>query len=174
MNVIFFIMIKVMFPGTFDPPTLGHLDIIERCSKLFDHVTVLVAEHEDKQKMFSINKRVELINDMIKDFSNVTVDYYDGLVVKYAEHNNIKILVRGIRNSVDYAYESELEKANSFVSSKVETLFLNSRHDLTNIKSSLVKELFKYSVDISSLVTHGVYQAMKADKNYIDKKTKMS
>lgn len=154
-------MIKVIFPGTFDPPTKGHLDIIQRCSKLFDHVLVLIAEHPSKQTMFTIQGRVDLLNEMIKDFSNVSVDYYDGLVVKYAKHNDISILIRGLRNSMDYNYESELDLANKIVSDSVETVFINASPGLINVKSSLVKELFGYSVDISSLVTANVYEAMK-------------
>lgn len=154
-------MIKVLFPGSFDPPTLGHLDIIKRCSALFDSVTVLVAEHEQKTNMFSVKKRVELIKEMIEGFSNVSVDYYDGLVVKYAQHNDINILIRGIRNNIDYNYESELAEANKLVSSSIETLFLKSSNDLVNVKSSLVKELYGYSVDISSLVPECVYMEMK-------------
>lgn len=154
-------MIKVVFPGSFDPPTKGHLDIISRCSRIFDSVTVLIAEHPNKKSMFSINKRVELLNEMIHDFSNVSVDYYDGLVVKYAKHNDINILIRGIRNNIDYNYESELDMANKLVSNSIETVFMNASPGLMNVKSSLVKELFGYSVDVSSLVTANVLEAMK-------------
>lgn len=154
-------MIKVLFPGSFDPPTLGHLDIIKRCSNLFGHVTVLVAEHPDKKFMFSVERRVELINGMIAEFSNVSVDYYDGLVVEYAKHNDIAILIRGLRNSIDYSYEVELQKANKIVSNVVETVFIQANEEVSGIKSSLVKELFGYKVDISSLVTPEVLAAME-------------
>ena len=154
-------MIKVVFPGSFDPPTRGHLDIINRCSRMFDHVTVLIADNPKKSTMFSVDRRKELINEMISDFSNVSVDYYDGLVVEYAKHNDISIIVRGIRNSLDYHYETELMMANMVVSDLVETFFINARPDMMNIKSTLVKELFGYSVDISKLVTPSVYEAMK-------------
>lgn len=154
-------MIKVIFPGSFDPPTKGHLDIIRRCSRIFDHVTVLVAEHPEKRSMFTVEKRVELLSEMIDEFSNVSVDYYDGLVVKYAQHNDIAILIRGIRNNSDYHYESELDMANRLISDSIETVYIHSRPGFESIKSSLVKELFGYSVDISSLVTSNVYEAMK-------------
>lgn len=154
-------MIKVVFAGSFDPPTKGHLDIIKRCSNIFDDVTVLIAEHPNKKTMFSVERRKELLLGMINDFSNVSVDYYDGLVVKYAKHNDISILIRGIRNSIDYHYESELMLANRVVSESIETVFVNARADLISVRSSLVKELFGYSVDISSLVTPNVYEAMK-------------
>lgn len=154
-------MVKVIFPGSFDPPTRGHLDIISRCSRLFDNVIVLISEHPEKKTMFSIERRIELIKGMITEFSNVSVDYNDGLVVKYAKINDSSILIRGIRNSIDYHYESELMLANRVVSESVETVFINARADLISVRSSLVKELFGYSVDISSLVTPNVYEAMK-------------
>ncbi|QEN05873.1 pantetheine-phosphate adenylyltransferase [Thiospirochaeta perfilievii] len=154
-------MIKVVFPGSFDPPTKGHLDIIRRCSRIFDSVTVLIAEHPTKKGMFTINERLELLNEMIKDFSNVSVDYYDGLVVKYAEHNEISVIVRGLRNNSDYQYEYELDMANKVASNSIETFFINATPGMVSIKSSLVKELFGYSVDVSSFVTPNVYEAMK-------------
>ncbi len=153
-------MIKVLFPGSFDPPTLGHLDIIKRISKMFDSVTILVSVHPDKESLFTAEQRVQLIKEMITGFSNVTVDFYDGLVVKYAKHKDINILVRGIRNSIDFNYETELMLANKFICKDVETVFINAKPDLVNIKSCLVNELFGYSVDISSLVTPGVLEAM--------------
>ncbi|OQY40216.1 MAG: pantetheine-phosphate adenylyltransferase [Spirochaetaceae bacterium 4572_7] len=154
-------MIKALFPGTFDPPTLGHLDIISRGSKIFDNLTILIAENPNKNSFFTIDERRTLINDMITGFSNVSVDYYDGLVVKYAEHNGINILIRGVRNFTDYSYESELAIANKLISNSIETVYISAKPDLMGIKSSLVKELFGYSVDISSLVTPSVYKAMK-------------
>ncbi|MBN2618362.1 MAG: pantetheine-phosphate adenylyltransferase [Spirochaetales bacterium] len=154
-------MIKVLFPGSFDPPTLGHLDIIKRCSNLFDHVTVLIGTHPNKSTMFTVDERINLIKEMICEFSNVSVDYYGGLVVEYAKHNDISILIRGVRNFIDFNYESELLLANKIVSQEIETLFMNASSDLTVVKSSLVKELFGYSVDISSLVTPNVLKAMK-------------
>lgn len=154
-------MNSTVFPGTFDPPTLGHLDIIKRASKIFDRVTVLIAINPEKQSMFSVNERISLISEMIKEFPNVSVDSYDGLVVEYAEHNNISTMLRGIRNSTDYQYEFELDLANKVASGNIETILLNASPGVMNIKSSLVKELFGYSVDISSLVTSNVYEAMK-------------
>lgn len=154
-------MNSTVFPGTFDPPTLGHLDIIKRASKIFDRVTVLIAINPEKQSMFSVNERISLISEMIKEFPNVSVDSYDGLVVEYAEHNNISTMLRGIRNSTDYQYEFELDMANKVASGNIETILLNASPGFMNIKSSLVKELFGYSVDISSLVTSNVYEAMK-------------
>ncbi len=157
-------MIKVLFPGTFDPPTKGHLHIINRCAKLFDHVTVLVGVNPEKKNMFSGETRVKLISEMITEFSNVSVDYYNGLVVEYAKLHDITIIIKGLRNSADYNYESELESANRIVSDDVETIYINAREDLTGVKSSLVKELFRYSVDISSLVTPNVYKAMRGQQ----------
>ncbi|MGL1894250.1 MAG: pantetheine-phosphate adenylyltransferase [Spirochaetaceae bacterium] len=154
-------MKNIVFPGSFDPPTYGHLDIVSRCASIFDNVTILIAENSEKETMFSINTRLKLIKEMISDFSNVSVDYYEGLVVEYAKLNDINIIVRGIRNNVDYNYESEIEMANSYISDIIETVYINARPGFTNIKSSLVKELFKYNVDISTLVTPSVYKEMK-------------
>ena len=101
-------MVKAVFAGSFDPPTYGHLNVIERASKLFDCVDVVISVNPDKKYMFNENERFEMLSEMIKPFSNVELHIWDGLIVKYAEQVGAKVLVRGIRTQNDFLYEFDL------------------------------------------------------------------
>ena len=105
-------MIKAVFPGSFDPPTNGHLDIIKRASSLFDDVDVVISVNPAKQYMFSENERLEMLKTLLKDFKNVQVHLWEGLIVNYAKEHGAKVLIRGIRSSNDFSYEFELAHMN--------------------------------------------------------------
>ena len=141
-----------IYPGSFDPITNGHLDIIKRASKLFDEVIVLVAVNNHKKNRFDVNTRVRLIKESIKCFNNVSVDYFNGLIVEYAKMHNAVALIRGIRVSSDFEYEWELAAANEYIDPEVEMVFLMSHKENTFISSSAINELFLNGVDISPLV----------------------
>lgn len=141
-----------IYPGSFDPITNGHLDIIKRASKLFDKVIVLVAVNNHKNNRFDVNTRVRLIKESIKCFDNVSVDYFNGLTVEYAKMHNAVALIRGIRVSSDFEYEWELAAANEYIDPEVEMVFLMSHKENTFISSSAINELFLNGVDISPLV----------------------
>lgn len=141
-----------IYPGSFDPITNGHLDIIKRASKLFDEVIVLVAVNNHKNNRFDVNTRVRLIKESIKCFDNVSVDYSNGLTVEYAKMHNAVALIRGIRVSSDFEYEWELAAANEYIDPEVEMVFLMSHKENTFISSSAINELFLNGVDISPLV----------------------
>lgn len=141
-----------IYPGSFDPITNGHLDIIKRASKLFDEVIVLVATNSNKKSRFDVNTRVKLIRESIKCFNNVSVDSFNGLTVEYAKAHQAVALIRGIRVSSDFEYEWELAAANEYIDPEVEMVFLMSHKENTFISSSAINELFLNGVDISPLV----------------------
>lgn len=145
-------MKKGMYPGSFDPLTLGHLDVIKRASELVDELYVVVADNPKKKFAFNLNERIEMINKVIKDIPNVKVTYTDDLVVRYAEKENIKVLFRGLRNIADYEFEYQLYQFNRNLNPHVETvvLFPSSRNHF--VSSSSIKELVYHSADISPYI----------------------
>lgn len=142
-----------VYPGSFDPITNGHLDIIKRASKLFDEVIVLVAYNSSKtNNRFSVKERVEMINDAIKDMNNVRCDSYDGLTINFAKMNNAKFLIRGLRVVSDFDYEWSLAASNEFIDHEIEMVFLMAKKENTFISSSNIIELASMGVDVSKLV----------------------
>ncbi len=154
-------MTKAVFPGTFDPITNGHLNIIQRASKLFDEVDVLIAVNKNKKCLFSAEERLEMVKSLVGQFKNVTVHTYDGLVVKYASETGAKVLIRGIRNSNDFAYEFDLSLMNHNLDPEVETLFIPTDQKFILLKSSAIKELAQFHGDISGMVPDNVEKALK-------------
>lgn len=154
-------MTKAVFPGTFDPITNGHLNIIQRASKLFDEVDVLIAVNKNKKCLFSSEERLEMVKSLVGQFKNVTVHTYDGLVVKYASETGAKVLIRGIRNSNDFAYEFDLSLMNHNLDPEVETLFIPTDQKFILLKSSAIKELAQFHGDISGMVPDNVEKALK-------------
>lgn len=154
-------------PGSFDPVTLGHLDIIERAAKLFDEVIVLVMSNSSKkQSLFTIEERMELLDRTIK-FDNVKIDTYDGLLVNYAKDKDAAAIVKGLRAVSDFEYEFQQALTNKSLFPQIETIFLTT--DVTNMymSSSMVKEVCKLGGDISSFVpveiTNDIYNRCKGD-----------
>lgn len=142
-----------IYPGSFDPITDGHLDIIKRASNLFDEVIVLVAYNENKlNSRFSVADRVLMIKDAIKEFDNVRVDSYSGLTIDYAKKNNSKFLIRGLRVVSDFEYEWSLAASNSYIDESIEMVFLMAKKENTFISSSSIIEMASNNVDVSKLV----------------------
>ena len=154
-------MIKAVFPGSFDPPTNGHLDIIKRASSLFDDVDVVISVNPAKQYMFSENERLEMLKTLLKDFKNVQVHLWEGLIVNYAKEHGAKVLIRGIRSSNDFSYEFELAHMNQNLNPQIETMFLPSKEKWGVVKSSSIKELALFGGDISRMVPPLVVDALK-------------
>lgn len=152
---------KVMVPGSFDPPTNGHLDIIKRAASLFDSVYVVVAHNSLKKPFFTTEERVELLKKCLDKFDNVYVDSTSSLVASYAYEHEIGVIVRGVRNSSDYDYESELASANKLINNKLEFVFLPSSEEYRILRSSLVRELIQHNADVSLFVPHSVSEAIK-------------
>ena len=154
-------MTKAVFPGSFDPITNGHLNIIQRASRLFDEVDILIAVNKGKKYLFSAEERLAMVSELTKKFKNVSVHTYDGLVVKYCEENNAKVLIRGIRNTNDFAYEFDLSLMNHKLDPEVETLFIPTDQKYILLKSSAIKELAQFHGDISDMVPEIVENALK-------------
>lgn len=154
-------MTKAIYPGTFDPITLGHLNIIERAAKLFDSVDVVVANNSSKDCLFSLDERVAFIDSLVAPIANVSVHSHSGFVVDYAKAVGAKILIRGLRNSIDFSYEFDLALINHNLCCEVETVFIPTDQRYLLIKSSAIKELAKYGGDVSSMVSENVQRALK-------------
>ena len=149
-----------IYPGSFDPITNGHLDVLYRACKIFDKVIVLVADNPKKKSRFSPQERVEMIKEAV-DNPNVVVDSYSGLTVEYAKSHGATHLIRGLRAVTDFEYEFQLASANDFVDSNIDTVFLMSKNDKSFINSSMIMELHEAGVDVSSLVPESVNKRLK-------------
>ncbi len=154
-------MKRAIYPGSFDPITNGHLDILHRACEVFDEVIVLVAVNPNKHFNFTPKERVEMIKDAVKGIKGVTVDYYEGLTVKYAKEHNAPHLIRGLRAVTDFEYEFQLASANEYVDESIDMVFFMARGDKTFISSSAIMELANSGVDVSKLVPDSVYQKIK-------------
>lgn len=155
-------MRKAMYPGTFDPVTLGHLDVIKRAAGLFDHVYVVIMENKYKQVTFSAQERLEMIEKVIEPFDNITALIGEGLTVEYAKQIGANILIRGIRAVMDYEFELQQATANMMLDPDVETVFLLTRPQYSFMSSSAVKEIALNYGDISAFVPEIVLDRVKA------------
>ena len=155
-------MAKAIFPGSFDPLTYGHLNIIERASRIFDEIDVVVAHNVNKKYMFSADERLRMVKELTKDFKNVTAHISEKLIVDYAKESGANVLLRGIRNSIDFFYEFDLSLMNKNLSSEIETVFIPTDQKFLTIKSSSIKELAAFGGNISGMVPEIVVEAMKA------------
>ena len=145
-------MKRAIYPGTFDPITLGHFDVIERISKIFDEVIVLVIDNKNKEPLFLLENRVKMIKDSICDIKNVRVDTSDILTVQYAKENDVDIIVRSIRDAADFEYERHMAFNNKLLNKNIETVFIMPDSRFVSISSSFVRELLSYGRDISKFV----------------------
>ncbi len=155
-------MIKAVFPGSFDPPTNGHLDIIHRASKLFDNLDVLISVNPNKQYMFSEQERLDMLTTLLKDYKNVQIHVWEGLIVNYAKQVGANVLIRGIRSINDFSYEFELAHMNQKLNPEIETMFLPCKEKFGIVKSSSIKELAMFDGDISRMVPPLVEKALKS------------
>lgn len=150
-----------VYPGSFDPITNGHLDILSRASRVFDKVIVLVAKNPNKKFNFSPEERVEMIKEATKDFPDVEVYADDGLTVKFAKKHGATHLIRGLREVSDFEYEFQLATANEFIDSSIDMVFFMARGDKMFISSSGIMELHNSGVDVSKLVPASVVKRLK-------------
>lgn len=143
---------KIMYPGSFDPITLGHIDLIERCAKMFDEVEIAILENDSKSATFSVEERLEMIRESISKWSNVRVSAGSGLAVEYAKQINCSVLLRGIRAVMDYEYELQVATANRVLDKDVETLFLVASPKYSYVSSSLARTIARYGGDLKEFV----------------------
>lgn len=158
-------MKKAIYPGSFDPVTYGHLDIIERASKIFDELTVSVLYNSAKHSLFSIDERVKMLEEATKDLGNVKVASFDGLTIDFAQKNGANVIIRGLRAITDFEYELQLSQTNRKLLGTVDTVFLTTSLDYAYLSSSIVKEVASYGGDISkfvpSFVADRIYEKYK-------------
>lgn len=152
-------------PGSFDPITKGHLDIIYRAADVFDLVYVAVLNNSSKSPLFSIEERVALITEVTKDLPNVRIDTSSGLLIEYAKQRNAKAIVRGLRAVSDFEYEMQITSMNRFLDENIETFFIMTKNQYSFLSSSIVKEVAKYGGNVGELVPAIVAEALKEKYN---------
>lgn len=153
--------IKALYTGSFDPLTNGHLNIIERAAKLYDEVTVGIIVNPSKKAMFSLEEREDMIREVLKDFDNVKVDHFSGLLADYVNSNEFNVVVRGLRAAMDFEYEIQMEHMNArLFNESVETVFLMTDPRYSFISSSMMKEVHSLGGSIDGLVPEAVLRRM--------------
>ena len=155
-------MNAAVYPGSFDPPTLGHINIIERASSIFDHLHIVIAVNLEKNNFFSPNEKFKIIKDLVKPFPNVELHLWDKLIVDFAKENNIKVMIRGVRALADFSYEFELAMTNKSLYPEIEIIFMPTDPKYFVLRSSAIKEIARFGGDISSMVPPSVAEAIKS------------
>jgi len=154
-------MIKAIYPGSFDPITNGHIDVIQRASKIFDTLIIAVSQNINKKPFLSINEKIETINLSVKRINNVEVLSFDELLVNFARSKNAQIIIRGLRAVSDFEYEFQLAGMNRHLDNNIETFFMTPSEEFSNISSSLIREIISLGGDISGFVPDSVHKALK-------------
>ena len=155
-------MKKIIYPGTFDPIHNGHIDIAKRAAKLFDELEFVVAVNVEKTPLFSIKKRLELIEESTKDLTNVKVSQFKGLVVDYAEKNSADAIIRGLRHVSDFEFEFQMAMMNFHLNSNITSLFMMPDEKYIHLNSTVVKDVSKNGGDVSAFVPQCVENALFA------------
>jgi len=150
-----------VYPGTFDPITFGHIDLIERAAKIFDKVIVAVAHNKSKGVLFSVDERVAMLKDAVKDMKNVSVDDFDGLVVDYVKRQGSHVMIRGLRMLSDFEYEFQMALTNRKLDGDIETIFMMPREDYSYVSSKLIKEAAILGADVSKFIPRRANAALR-------------
>ncbi len=149
-----------MFPGSFDPPTLGHINIIKRSLRLYDHLYVVVADNISKHCLFTAQERVDVLKRIFPDSPNIEVLSYDGLMVNFAREHGVGVMIRGVRAVGDFGYEFELAMTNKQMMDELEVLFMPTDPNYFMLRSSQIKEMAAFGADVSSLVPAEVVELL--------------
>lgn len=165
-------MKKAIYPGTFDPVTYGHLDVLTRGSRIFDEVIIAVADTQTKNPLFSLEKRIEMISENVQDLKNVTVHSFDGLVVDFAIKMEASALIRGLRAVSDFEYEFQMAQMNRLLEGNVETIFLMPNEKYFFTSSNLVKQVHLYTDRYTGLVPPNVEDELRLHYHDLLKKKK--
>lgn len=152
----------VICPGTFDPPTNGHINIVERALKIFDRVIVAVAEHSTKTPIFTPTERVAMLKEIFKKQSHVEVDHFSGLMVHYARERGVQKILRGIRNVSDYEFENQMMLANRALDPEIDTLFMMTEGRFSHISSSIIREIVTLGGNATGMVHPVVEEKLKS------------
>jgi len=154
-----------IYPGTFDPVTYGHLDVIKRVAALYDKVYVAVANSKEKSPLFSVKERVEMMTEAVAVYDNVEVESFEGLVVDYAKRKNARVVVRGLRMISDFEYEFQMALTNRKLDSEVETVFMMPKESYSYLSSKLIKEIARLGANVSAFVSESVSKTLKEKFN---------
>ena len=148
-------MKKAVFPGSFDPITIGHLDIVERAIKVFDEIIIAVGDNTDKKYMFPKEKRVEFVEQTFNNYDNIKIESYDGLTVDFCKKNNIEFMIRGLRNPADFEFEKSIALTNREMTD-IETIFFLTSPENSFISSSIVRDLIRNNGDYKLFIPKGI------------------
>ena len=154
--------VRAIYPGTFDPLTNGHLDLIARGSKIFDHLVVAILNNSEKQPLFPVAERVEMIVDATREFGNISVSTFDGLLVEFARQQQAQALLRGIRAISDYEYEFQMALMNRRLAPQLETVFMMPAEKYSYVSSRLIREVFRLGGSVEGLVPPSVVERLQA------------
>jgi pantetheine-phosphate adenylyltransferase len=157
--------VKALYPGTFDPPTNGHIDLIQRGSKLFEHLTVGILKNPVKNPLFTLEERVEMLRESTSALGNVTVATFDGLMVDFARNLSATAVLRGIRAISDYEHEFQMALMNRRLAPEIETVFLQPAGRYSFVSSRMVKEVFSFGGDVTGLVPPNVLKRLRSRIN---------
>ena len=151
-----------VYPGTFDPVTYGHIDLIKRATKIFDKVIVAVADNPSKGTLFSVEERVSMLKDAVKGMKSVVVDDFDGLVVDYVKRSGANVMIRGLRMLSDFEYEFQMALTNRKLNGDIETIFMMPHEEYSYISSKLIKEAASLGADVGKFIPRKAVAALKA------------
>jgi pantetheine-phosphate adenylyltransferase len=154
--------VKALYPGTFDPPTNGHVDLIQRGSKLFEHLTVGILKNPVKNPLFTVEERVEMLSEATRNLDNVSVATFDGLMVDFARQLGAMAVLRGIRAISDYEHEFQMALMNRRLAPEIETVFLQPAGRYSYISSRMLKEVFSFGGDVTGLVPPNVLKRLRS------------
>jgi pantetheine-phosphate adenylyltransferase len=157
--------VKALYPGTFDPPTNGHVDLIQRGALLFDHLTVAILSNSAKDPVFSVEERVEMLREVTAEMPNVEVATFDGLMVDFARQLGATAVLRGIRAISDYEYEFQMALMNRRLAPEIETVFLQPAGRYSFLSSRMLKEVYSLGGDVTGLVPPNVFKRLRARLN---------
>ena len=153
--------VSALYPGTFDPPTNGHIDLIQRGAKLFDHLTVAILSNLVKDPLFTVEERVEMLKEVTSSLENVSVATFHGLMVEFARQQGASAVLRGIRAISDYEYECQIALMNRRLAPEIETVFLQPAGRYSFVSSRMLKEVFSFGGDVSGLVPPNVLKRLR-------------
>jgi pantetheine-phosphate adenylyltransferase len=153
--------VKALYPGTFDPPTNGHVDLIQRGAKLFDQLTVAILNNPVKNPLFTVDERVEMLKEVTAALPNVSVATFDGLMVEFARRQGASAVLRGIRAISDYEYEFQMALMNRRLAPEIETVFLQPAGRYSFVSSRMVKEVFSFGGDVTGLLPPNVLKRLR-------------
>ena len=157
--------VKAIYPGTFDPPTNGHVDLIQRGAKLFDHLTVAILNNPEKNPLFTVEERVEMLKEVTGTLANVSIATFEGLMVEFARRQGASAVLRGIRAISDYEYEFQMALMNRRIAPEIETVFLQPAGRYSFVSSRMLKEVFSFGGDVTGLVPPNVLKRLRGRIN---------